>query len=280
MATDAHPDGHVLNRVALIEIHRQSLVQIEFDTGPQEKLAFWRACKEDIAAAAQRLRETSEWRRSSGIDRIMTDFAWLEKERAIRHVLKYDYLGPDQHGRPVMVERVGDWCIDSLLAAIAKPDEFLILHCMACETLHRMARPPGTLDCRGQVLIMDCLGLGLRHLRPGLTKAFGAITVIDASHYPDTVAHIFVVNAPRLFSAVVAMIRPFLDTDTLSKFTVSQGVPQEMIALLGPACLPVELGGSRRNIFPYSLSAPVSAHPHSLEHAEGGDGAGEHVEGG
>eukprot|EP00546_Thalassionema_frauenfeldii_P007364 CAMPEP_0178910974 /NCGR_PEP_ID=MMETSP0786-20121207/9412_1 /TAXON_ID=186022 /ORGANISM="Thalassionema frauenfeldii, Strain CCMP 1798" /LENGTH=109 /DNA_ID=CAMNT_0020583319 /DNA_START=503 /DNA_END=832 /DNA_ORIENTATION=+ len=103
-----------------------------------------------------------------------------------------------------MVERVGAWNVRDVMEAAANDDDFLKL-------------PNDAVDDRGQVIIMDCQGLSVGHLKPGLIKAFGRLSSNDSAHYPDTLAHIFVVNAPTLFSVLATLIKPFMDPDTYSK---------------------------------------------------------------
>ena len=103
---------------------------------------------------------------------------------------------------------------------------------------------------------MDCAGFGIRHVTYAkrLAKVFSAISRIDASHFPDTLAHIFVVNTPVAFSALAMLVRPFLAAATLEKVHVSRSVPQELVEALGAQALPVALGGYRRGVFPYDES--------------------------
>lgn len=259
-------DPTVLDRTRLLEKHAGDLARIEVEgTTPHERLAYLRAAKFDVDDAAARLRETVRWRADAGIDGVMSDPNWRRREREHRRLLAYDYLGTERYGRPAMVERVGRWDVTRVLeAASGDPDAFLTLHCMACETLLRMDRPPGTVDDRGQVVIMDCLGLTAWHLDPRLAAAFGKLAANDAAHYPDTLARIFVVNAPYLFSAVAALISPFMDPDTYSKVHVSSGVPAELADCVGEDCLPAELGGKRTGVFPYDEEAQVSEHPRRI----------------
>ena len=84
----------------------------------------------------------------------------------------------------------------------------------------------------------------------------------DTRHYPDTNAHIWIVNAPYLFHGLSKLIRPFLNEDTLAKLHISSHVPPALADSVGKECLPIELGGSRTNIFPYNELAPVSEYPH------------------
>jgi len=260
----------VLDRRALLREHAELLEELRHaapSTSQHERLGFLRACmleqplaktSEQVEAAAGRLRATAEWRANVGIDAAMADSSLIKAERSHRNLLRYDFLGHDRHGRPVMVERVGAWDVQRIAEmAASDPERFVLLHCMAVETMVRMERPADCIDERGQVAIMDCSGLGMQHLNSGLVRAMQVISQIDSDHYPDTLAELWVVNAPAIFSAITALCRPFLSSDTLQKFHVSYGVPPELANLVGSKVLPVELGGERILCFPYDCNAPL-----------------------
>jgi hypothetical protein len=98
-------------------------------------------------------------------------------------------------------------------------------------------------------------------LDPRLATAFGSVAQIDTLHYPDTLAHVWVVNAPYLFHGLSKLVQPFLHPDTFGKFHVSTYVPDELVDCIGKDFLPEELGGSRKGIFPYNEAASMSDHP-------------------
>mmetsp|Transcript_7158 Transcript_7158/g.16787 ORF Transcript_7158/g.16787 Transcript_7158/m.16787 type:complete len:319 (-) Transcript_7158:141-1097(-) len=280
----------VLDRAALIKEHAYSLDQINISGATDhEKLAYYRACNGDVKKAEQRLQATLNWRQERNVDKLLKDPKMLQKEGEMRRILWYDYLGPDKHGRPVLVERVGRWNVNQVLSTIYHDDknktdddpaansgddsrtlcEFQDLHIMSCETLLQMSREQSNnnkpsnnmLDDRGQVVIMDLAGLRPWHLRRKLASAFGRIAKVDSDHYPDTLAHIWIVNAPCLFRALCKMVQHFLDPDTVGKFHVSSTVPKELVECVGEDCLPEELLGKRKGIFPYNESGRISGFP-------------------
>ena len=57
------------------------------------------------------------------------------------------------------------------------------------------------------------------------------------------------------------MIQHFLDPDTVGKFHVSSTVPEELLECVGEDCLPEELQGRRKGIFPYNQKATLSDVP-------------------
>mmetsp|Transcript_38590 Transcript_38590/g.89294 ORF Transcript_38590/g.89294 Transcript_38590/m.89294 type:complete len:231 (-) Transcript_38590:221-913(-) len=209
-----------------IQSLRDALDGIGFDADDQELLAYLRATNFCRDQACERLAASAAWKKDVEIKDKLQNASWLEEERAMRHVLLYDYIGLDRHGRPVLVERIGAWNVEAVLEATEDLEKFKMLHSMADEILLEMERPAEAKDSRGFVLILDMDGLSAWHLRPGLISAFAAVSKIDEAHYPDTVAHVFVVNAPWIFQAVFAMIRPFLNKDTLTKIHFSTGATQ------------------------------------------------------
>lgn len=283
----------VLDRQSLIQRHIEQLSEMKLPNAEtlisnHDKLAYFRACNGNIEQATQRLQTTIEWREKMGISQMLKDPTWKSNERDLRSTLWYDYLGPDCHGRPVLVERGGRWDVGKVLSSIwphyykaqeypdgvntAEQDQideesFVKLHCMSCEIMLNMDRHSGSgapiKDDRGMIIIMDLMGLRPWHLDPRLATAFGKIAAVNSAHYPDTLAHVWVVNAPYLFNALSRMVQPFLDPDTVGKFHVSSGVPPELADCVGADCLPEELGGSRKGIFPYNETAPLSGYPKS-----------------
>jgi len=253
-----------LDRVKLLSERAAVVAELRAATqssfSDQELLAHLRAAELHGQSPATRIMETTAWRRSSGIDKLVSSRDWRTAERELRQVLKCDYLGVDLQGRPVLVQRVGAWDLEAVEAAAEDTERFVLLNAMVCEFLIRMPRPAKAKDPRGIVVIMDMEGLGLRHLSSKLLHSFGSVCRVIRAFYPDMLSHIFVVNAPWVFTALKAAIRPLFTADTLSKVFVTAGVPPEITGL-GEACLPEQLRGLRQSVFPYDEGAPPSRAP-------------------
>jgi hypothetical protein len=71
---------------------------------------------------------------------------------------------------------------------------------------------------------------------------------IDADYYPETVAAVFVINAPRVFSILYRLASPFVDPKTLQKVKIfgSEWLPEVLKSSPGAAAdnFPVSWGGS------------------------------------
>lgn len=67
---------------------------------------------------------------------------------------------------------------------------------------------------------------------------------------------IFIVYAPRIFSAVFSFVRPVLDGDTASKLIVTTGLPvEELTNLMDTELLPKEFGGQAEIDVPITIYA-------------------------
>lgn len=148
----------VVDRVAQLSAHAELIEQLRHDcpaastSDSHELYGFYVAVKSEnpkhtdedllLVLASKRLQATQAWRTAINLDALMEDPAWMEAEREYRKLLLYNFLGSDQHGRPIMVERCGAWDVCKIVVAAEEDfDKFLKLHAMACETLRRHERP-------------------------------------------------------------------------------------------------------------------------------------------
>jgi hypothetical protein len=85
---------------------------------------------------------------------------------------------------------------------------------------------------------------------------------IDEKYYPERLAHLFIINAPWYFSAIYALITPFIDAVTASKIRIiGSNYIEELRAIIDDDQIPVEMGGSKAGIvwhWPYSEETGIS----------------------
>ena len=70
---------------------------------------------------------------------------------------------------------------------------------------------------------------------------------IDSKHYPETLGHMFIINAPSIFSLAWPLITPFLDERTQRKIDVissPEAWKKRLREFIDPESLPVEYGGT------------------------------------
>ena len=202
---------------------------------------------------------TARWRDECQVETMLADRTLSDHERHLRTVLLYD-LTVDHAGRPLMIERPGAWDVDDLSREVTEAeDEMVRAHVHVLEQIRLAVDGGGGVSRadRRAVLVFDMAGMGLRLLgSKTILRAFSRMSKLDADHYPETVGSIFVVNAPRAFSAAWAVAQPFVAEGTQKKVSVfswaaATAAHEALSSCCGAACLPRELGGTRSNAPPY-----------------------------
>lgn len=226
------------------------------------------SAKPGAAEALPFLLRTARWRESQAVGGAMlADDALSAFEEALRPKLLYS-LSRDRAGRPLMIERVGAWDLTELTRVMTdSAGEVMRAHVLVNERIRVSVDEAGFAsegaDPRA-VLVFDMDGLGLRHLASRkLLQVFSEMSKLDSDHFPHTVGTIFVVGAPRAFSALWAAASAFVAEGTKKKVSVfSWAAAAEAHATLrecvGEACLPRELGGELVGAPPYSTLASSS----------------------
>lgn len=133
-------------------------------------------------------------------------------------------FGHDRQGRPVHLQRAGiasgkrfaDACThfgkDWQKAFIARNIYFQELQAARMEEATQRF---GRLVTQ-QVVIMDLAGMSFRPDPRSLTT-FRDLAAIMSHHYPETLYKHFIINAPRVFTAIWRVIRSWLDPNTREK---------------------------------------------------------------
>ena len=167
-------------------------------------LRFLRARKHDAAEAAAELTQHVAWRRETGADTLRVDTSSFAVEHGKRKCINE---GHDRLGRPLvtMVARRHDKN-DRDLQEVCK----LIIHTL--ETA--VARSRAQLNDEKIVIIFDMSGFTTAVMDYDAVKVLVSVLL---KNYPDVLAASFIVNAPLLFSACWAIIKPWLDPVTAAK---------------------------------------------------------------
>lgn len=72
-----------------------------------------------------------------------------------------------------------------------------------------------------------------------------AASSIGQNRYPETMGKFYIINAPYLFSAVWAIIRPWLDEVSVSKIEIiGSGYKDKLLAQIDAENLPKNFGGT------------------------------------
>ncbi|CAK9013449.1 unnamed protein product [Durusdinium trenchii] len=108
----------------------------------------------------------------------------------------------------------------------------------------------------GYIQVYNMQGLSLRQVssKEVTERLKGALSA--GGFYVEAVAHIYVINASRLFSMAWKLVRGFLSPWTASKITVSSEVPDELLAELGGSGSPSALHLERLLVAAADVNGP------------------------
>lgn len=168
-----------------------------------------------------------------------------------KHLLPHALHGEDKEGRPLYYELSGristnykhikkHWTVDDLVQLHVRAMEMCVLRTEHASRRHNK-------PIYQWVVVND-----LSHIN--LTPDFDLISyarrvvAIDQNYYPERLHKLFMVNTPWFFSAIFAMLSPFLDAETLAKFNIIHGnhLPR-LLEVIDVTEIPEELGGQMKN---------------------------------
>jgi hypothetical protein len=154
--------------------------------------------------------------------------------------------GLTKDGWPVYFERIGQVDARGLLKAVSEKD---LLHYHVF-TVERDEKRRAQLFAErgvypGTVIVQDCQGLGWKHLYRPAIGVLQKLFKMDQDNYPESLRKMYVVNAPKLFTVVYAMVKPLVDPRTLQKVIVlGSSFKEELLKVMDEDQLPKVLGGS------------------------------------
>ncbi len=102
-----------------------------------------------------------------------------------------------------------------------------------------------------QTVVLDLKDLPFAPDRMGF-KVIHRSIVIDEACYPERLETLFVINAPIYFTAIWAVVKPWVDAVTVKKIQIYGSNFQDVLkAQIADDQLPVEYGGTKTD-FPWS----------------------------
>ncbi|NXA92218.1 S14L2 protein, partial [Melanocharis versteri] len=167
--------------------------------------------------------------------------------QVIRKYMSGGMCGYDREGSPVWYEIIGPLDAKGLLFSASKQD--LIKNKFRdCEVLrHECEQQSEKLGKKIEMVMMvyDCEGLGLKHLWKPAVETYGEILSVFEENYPESLKHLFIVKAPKLFPVAYNLVKHFLSEDTRKKVVVLGSNWKEVLQkYIDPAQIPVEYGGT------------------------------------
>ncbi|KAG6330452.1 hypothetical protein ID866_8640 [Astraeus odoratus] len=208
-------------------------------------LRFLRARKFDVAKAKAMLLSAEQWRKDFGIEDLMRNFKFTEKEQVDKYYPQY-YHKMDKDGRPIYIERLGSLDISALYKVttqerqlqrfVIEYEKFLTDRLPACA---KAVGHPVETSCT----ILDLYGVSLTNFYKVKDYVFQTAG-IGQDRYPECMGKFYIINAPWAFSAVWSIIKPWLDEVTVAKIDIlGANYKEKLLAQIPAENLPADLGG-------------------------------------
>ncbi|EGO04178.1 hypothetical protein SERLA73DRAFT_173602 [Serpula lacrymans var. lacrymans S7.3] len=208
-------------------------------------LRFLRARKFDVPKAKAMLLAQEQWRKDFGVDDIVKNFTFDEKEE-LDKIYPQFYHKMDKDGRPIYIERLGYLDIKRLHEITSKERQLQRLVFEYEKFVDE--RLPACSKAVGHPVETSCTILDLHNV--SLTNFYrvkdyvSEAASIGQDRYPERMGKFYIINAPWAFSGVWQLIKPWLDEVTVSKIDIlGSGYKDKLLAQIPPENLPKDLGG-------------------------------------
>ncbi|KAL7421514.1 cytosolic factor, phosphatidylinositol/phosphatidylcholine transfer protein [Cryptotrichosporon argae] len=213
----------------------------------QTLLRFLRARKFDLPKAKIMWEANEKWRKEFGADEIAANgFDYPEQAEVDKYYPQF-YHKTDRDGRPLYIEQLGKLDINALYKLTTQDRQ--LRHLVHEYEKFLGGRLPACSEASGHLVETSCTILDLHNA--GISTFYkvkdyvSAASTIGQNYYPETMGHMFIVNAPYLFSTVWSLIKPWLDEATVRKIHIlGKGYKAELSTYIDPDALPADLGGN------------------------------------
>jgi hypothetical protein len=215
-------------------------------------LKFLRAKKLNVDDALDSLRQTLKWRKENNIDNLLSvDLSEVFKKNP------YDIDGVDKEGGPVVIIPFTNDQWDIRKYTVSGQRQVLTRHWdQMLEKIALKLRQLGNSstireDVKG-ILIMDISGHNVRqHACLTCLPLYLEWMQHTESHYPQNFKKLYLINAPRAFSPLLAILKPAMQPSTRDLLN-SYGANKkewstEFLKLIPADQLPPEYGGTRKS---------------------------------
>ncbi|XP_043283407.1 SEC14-like protein 2 [Venturia canescens] len=209
-----------------------------------------RARKWDPNAAEKMLRESLEWRKEWGVDKLEE---W-EPPQILTDHLPHGLCGFDKEGAPVAVVPFAGLDLYGILHVAPRNDMIRITikhlerYMKVCEEQAKKHGPAA-----GQVVVIfDMEDFNLRQYmwRPAGEVIIALIQMYEAN-YPEILKTCFIINAPKVFALAFSIAKKFMNEYTLSKIQIHKADPErwksEILKMVSKDQLPEHFGGILRD---------------------------------
>uniref|UniRef100_A0A0P6EZV9 Cral/trio domain-containing protein n=2 Tax=Daphnia magna TaxID=35525 RepID=A0A0P6EZV9_9CRUS len=205
----------------------------------------------DVAKAEKMLRNSLEWRQKNRIAAMKDD---SESPEVMIKYFAVGHTGADKYKSYTLIVRYGAMDLKGLLLSLKKKDYLMyVIRNFEKSILEIKNNPerytPSPTSIGQCTLILDMAGFSMRHItyKPALDISFQMLQMNEAN-YPEFLRRVFVINAPKIYSILYSLSKPFMHEKTRNKVRIyGHDADQWKAALLEdfhPQELPACYGGT------------------------------------
>ena len=216
-------------------------------------LRYLRANDFDVPLASDQWASTLAWRQAEDIDSLMQTQRppkVCETPLLLQGLYPHMMAGYDRGGRPVRVECMGRVNTAEMYKHTTE-EEIMRYHAWQNEEIQRRFLPAASRRTGHEqtqvTVVLDMTGGRLGDLMSAEARAhIKNFVQVTSDYYPEVLATMVIVNAPRLLSMAWDFVSPLLDAGTKRKITIAPpGVRTRSLlhTIIHPSQLPIFLGG-------------------------------------
>ncbi|XP_046460828.1 SEC14-like protein 2 [Daphnia pulex] len=174
----------------------------------------------NINEAEKMLRASLAWRETNGVDDVLK---WTPPE-VIQKYVSYGKIGHDKFDCPLYISLQGRIDYRGILQSVTRK-EYMKFHNYNQEKLMQDMREEclrtGKNVAYQSSLIIDVEGLSMRQIVCKSAVDVGTEAAkVNVLNYPEIVRRIFVINAPKLFTVIYNILKPFVAQETQAKMRI------------------------------------------------------------
>uniref|UniRef100_A0A7S4DKR4 CRAL-TRIO domain-containing protein n=2 Tax=Lotharella globosa TaxID=91324 RepID=A0A7S4DKR4_9EUKA len=101
------------------------------------------------------------------------------------------------------------------------------------------------------VVVLDMNGFGLRHMSPDVVRKLRKLMSFDSFMYPESLKHLYIVNAPWIFQKAWTMVKGILHETTQKRIKIvgkdQKTILRKLTRIVDLAQIPTWLGGQNED---------------------------------
>lgn len=194
----------------------------------------------NVQVALKRWEITHQWRVQFGVDDM------LQRSHKLFFLIKKYYptflYGRTKFGNPIYIEQIGKINTRKIRDAGGKLKDMMYHYVYTSEFMWNVLEPA---EYGSSLTILDVSGIGVFDFAGENVEFIRKAMAVVQEHYPERGFMVFVINAPRWFTGVWAVVSAWVNPVTLKKIRIcGTNYQEELFKFVDRDALPICYGGT------------------------------------